>query len=159
MRPPRLPGRLRALDAFVPEEAGTIADVGAGHGALSVHLARQMSTVIATEAKPGPFAELQRNLRAWDAAGVVDARLGLDLEPLNPGEADVVVVAGIGARTAIRICSQAAAKAVRWIVLQCVQDCDEVEPWLAGCGWRVVRRDDIVERGHTYPTWLVEVHS
>ncbi len=60
MTEPRLPARLRALAALLPP--GAVADVGAGHGALALHLARGGRRVIATEARPLPFAELCRNL-------------------------------------------------------------------------------------------------
>ena len=156
MTPPRLTRRLRAALELVPEEATAVADVGAGHGALSAHLAATRS-VIATEAQPGPYAELCRNLRAWSATDRVDAREGSGLAPLSEGEVDAVVVAGVSARTAQCICDAAAEKRVRWLVLQCVQHPEQVEPWLARRGWPVRQRIDVLQRGRTYATWLVEV--
>ena len=110
MRQPRLPRRLRAALELVPADVRRVADIGAGHGALSVHLAWTSRSVIATEAQRGPFDELRRNLSGWDAAALVDARHGSDLAPLQTGEVDAVVVAGMGARTVMRICATAAEK-------------------------------------------------
>ena len=157
MKQPRLPRRLRAALELLPADVRRVADVGAGHGALSVHLARTSRRVIATESGRGPFAELCRNLAEWDAATLVDARQGSDLTPLQPGEVDGVVVAGVGGRTLTRICATAAEKHVRWLVLQCMQGAAEVEPWLDARGWRVLARADVVDRGRAYPTWLVRV--
>ena len=157
MTQPRLPPRLRAALELLPADARRVADVGAGHGALSVHLAWTLRSVIATESRRGPFDELCRNLSGWDAAALVDVRQGSDLTPLQTGEVDAVVVAGMGARTVMRICATAAEKRVRWLVLQCMQGAGEVEPWLDARGWRVLARTDVVDHGRAYPTWLVRV--
>ena len=157
-RPPRLGKRLSAVLSLVPVEAGRVADVGAGHGALSAQLVttREVS-VIATESREGPFAELCRNLSSWDVFDRLETRLGTGMDVLQPGEVDAVVVAGLSARTALNVCSQAPGKSVRWMVVQCVQGQDEVEPWFNAHAWRVLNRVDVTDRRHRYPTWLVEV--
>jgi tRNA A22 N-methylase len=156
MTVPRLNNRLRALLAIVPA-AHSVADVGAGHGALAVHLAhRGAATVIATEAARGPYEELCHNLERWCAASRVQARYGADLDPVAPAEVEGVVAAGMGARNLLRICAGAAERGVRWLALQCIQDAELVEPWLRERGWRVLACCVPVDRGHSYPTWLVQ---
>lgn len=157
MTTPRLPRRLQTLLALLPD-ASAVADVGAGHGALAVHLVqRGVQRVIATEAQRGPYDELCRNLDAWGAAPQVEARFGADLDPIAHGEVEGVVAAGMGARNLLRICGAAPAHGVRWVALQCVQDVGMVEPWLSAHDCTVLHRCVAVERGHSYPTWLVEV--
>ena len=68
---PRLPTGLRALVEVIPP-VQRVADVGAGHGAVSARLAAERRRVIAAEAGPGPLAELRRNLASWGAP--VEAR-------------------------------------------------------------------------------------
>jgi len=157
MNPPRLPQRLRAVLELVPHDAARIADVGAGHGALAVHLALRGVSVIATESQPGPLAELRRNLRSWQAADVVTARGGDGLEAIDDGEVDTVVVAGMGARTVLRILDRARGRGVRRVVVQSMQRHELVEPWFSANGWQVLRRVDIAERRRTYPAWLAEL--
>jgi tRNA A22 N-methylase len=157
MTTPRLNRRLRALLDLLPD-ATAVADVGAGHGALAVHLAhRGAKRVIATEASGGPYRELCHNLDWWGADERVEARFGPNLDPIEPGEVEGVVAAGMGARNLLSICNGAADRAVRWVALQCIQDAELVEPWLREHGWRVVARKEMVDRGHIYPTWLAEV--
>jgi hypothetical protein len=48
---------------------------------------------------------------------------------------------------------------VRWVALQCIQDAELVEPWLQRSGWRVLCNRVLVERGHKYPTWVVQVQA
>ena len=155
---PRLPARLQAVAALVPAHAHSVADVGAGHGALSAHLVHMgVQRVIATEAAPGPLAELRRNLAAWGVTDHVEVRCGRNLDPLQGGEVEGVVVAGVSARTVIGTCEQATAKSVRWMLLQCMQGGDRIEPWLAEHGWELSGRRFALQRHHLYPTWLVMV--
>ena len=157
MTTPRLNHRLRALLAMLPD-AGSIADVGAGHGALAVHLAlRGAATVIATEAARGPYDELCHNIEWWGARDHVEPRFGVNLDPIASGEVEAVVAAGMGARNLLSICEGAAGRGVRWVALQCIQDAELVDPWLDAHAWRVVARDVAVDRGHNYPTWIAQV--
>ncbi len=157
MTVPRLNHRLRTLLDVIPP-ARSVADVGAGHGALAVHLAhRGATTVIATEAGRGPYAELCHNLRWWGADRRVEARFGNDLEPIAPGEVEGVVAAGMGARSLLSICTGAAGRGVRWVALQCVQDPELIAPWATARGWRTVSAAVVVDRRHNYPTWVFEV--
>lgn len=158
MTVPRLNDRLRALLQLVPD-AATVADVGAGHGAVAVHLAHRGARVIATEAGRGPYAELCHNLAWWGADACVEPRFGAGLDPIAPGEVEGVVAAGMGARNLLSICAGAVPRGVRWVALQCVQDAELVDPWLEGAGWRVVASTVVADRGHNYPTWLCEVSA
>ena len=90
---------------------------------------------------------------------VVDIRCGRGLTPLHPGEVDVAVVAGVGARTALQIVEDAAQHGVRWLVLQCMQRDALVEPWLQTRGWVVRATATAVQRGRSYPTRVVEVSA
>jgi tRNA A22 N-methylase len=157
MTVPRLNHRLRALLAMLPA-AESIADVGAGHGALAVHLAhRGAARVIATEAAPGPYGELCHNLDWWIAREHVEPRFGANLDPIDAGEVEAVVAAGMGARNLLAICAGAAERGVRWVALQCIQDSELVEPWIAARGWQVAEHARVVDRRHGYPTWIAEV--
>ncbi len=158
MKPPRLGKRLSAVCSLIPPEAWSVADIGAGHGALSAHLAAEgRLRVIAVESQAGPLAELSRNLVEWDVRQQLDVRVGTGLQSLAPGEVDVIIVAGMSANTALDVCAQAEGKRVRWTVLQCVQGQRQVEPWFTAHRWRVLARVDVEERRRRYPTWLAEV--
>jgi tRNA (adenine22-N1)-methyltransferase len=153
----RLPPRLRSVAALVPAGAA-IADVGAGHGALAAKLSMAGGPrVIATERSPGPLAELRRNLVAWHADQRVEIRCGDGLLPLEWAEVDGAVVAGMGARTALAIAAAAPSRGLRWLVLQCMQRDQLVEPWLVERGWPVRASDVSVQRGRAYTARLVEL--
>ena len=138
----------------MPSTAGAVADIGAGHGALSACLRLHVDRVIATEVADGPYNELCRNLSRW-GANDVDVRRGHGLDPLQPGEVDVVVVAGMGAHTMLAISESAPQKSLHTLILQCMQRSELVEPWLAARAWRVIARADVADGGRVYPSWLV----
>jgi tRNA (adenine22-N1)-methyltransferase len=154
---PRLPQRLRALIALVPAHTRGVADVGAGHGALSAWLALLGHRVIATEAGHGPFAELCANLARWQAAGRVEARQGHGLQPLCTGEVDTAIVAGMGARTMLGIADEAPERGVRFLVLQCMQRRELVAPWIAARGVAQLQFLEVQDHGRLYPVWLLDV--
>lgn len=155
---PRLPPRLRAVVALVPESARVVGDVAAGHGALSAQLVRQgVETVIATEVAPGPLAELRGNLDSWGLSRRVEVRSGFGLEPLRDSGADAAVIAGVGAITLLRIAAQAPALRIPRLVLQCMQGDDAVEGWLRRHGWQVLATNTSEQHGRTYRARLVAV--
>lgn len=156
---PRLPPRLRAVLAVLP--AGTVADVGAGHGALAAHLALAGRRVVATESAPGPLGELHRNLARWGLAARVAVRMGSGLAPLAAGEVDGAVAAGLGADRLAAIAAQAPAAGLRWLALQCVQRPWRLNAWIDSAvvrdGWRVLATLEPAERGRPYPSWVLAV--
>ncbi len=156
----RLPSRLRSVEGLVPISSRSIADVGAGHGALSAVLAlRAPVRIVATELSAGPLRELRANLATWRLSERVEVRCGRGLQPLAPAEMDTVVIAGVGASTMLTIAAEAPARAVRWLVLQCMQHDELVLPWLAARGWPVVQTEVSVQSARSYTARLVEVRT
>ena len=157
LTPPPLSARLRGVFDLVPAGTKRVADIGAGHGALSVHLRTAVKVVIATEAADGPYTELQRNLARWGALDQVETRRGSGLDPIAPDEVECAVIAGMGAHRALSIVDDAAGRGVRTLVMQCMQHAHLVEPWVVARGWRVVARAAPIDHGRAYPSVLVEV--
>jgi tRNA (adenine22-N1)-methyltransferase len=155
-----VPARLRSVAALVPPTCTRVADVGAGHGALAAHLAQDgVASVIAIERWPGPLAELRANLARWGVDALVEVRHGAGLAPLLPAEVELAVIAGMGATTSLLIAADAPGRAVRWLILQCMQRDHLVEPWLAARGWPVRASHECVQRGRRYTARLVEVQA
>ncbi len=150
--------RLRSVESLVPLSAGSVADVGAGHGALCAGLARRATArLIATELTAGPLRELRANLVAWRLSERVEVRCGAGLTVFAPEEVECAVIAGVGAATMLRIATDAPARGVRWLVLQCMQHDHLVQPWLAGHGWPVLATEVSVQRARSYTARLVGV--
>ncbi|MFZ0214526.1 MAG: tRNA (adenine(22)-N(1))-methyltransferase TrmK [Candidatus Dormiibacterota bacterium] len=152
--PRHLGGRLGGVLGTVPRGAASIVDVGAGDGQLAVALARRGMRVVAVERTEAALARLREA-----AGGTCDCRLGDGLGPLRGGEVEGAAIAGIGARTMIRIL-HAAPERVRdlsWMVLQPQQEASRLERGLAEMGLAVAAARWAVERRRLYRVLLIRI--
>ena len=148
----RLPARLQELVDLVPAR-GAVADIGSGHGLLAMALADAGRRVIATERTQRALEDLRAAVVAEGAA--VETRMGEGMAALAAGDVEVVVIAGMGGRSVVRILEEAR-WLPRWLVLQPMQDSDMVEAWVVARGWpaEVV---EVADRGRDYRAWRVQV--
>lgn len=99
---PQLDARLAAAYAFV--RAGRVAaDIGCDHGKLSAALAGsgRCPLVLACDLRPGPLEKARVTCAPY--GDKVQFRLGSGLAVLAPGEAEDIIIAGMGAETIIEI--------------------------------------------------------
>lgn len=99
---PHLDARLAAAAAYV-RNGSTAADIGCDHGKLSAWLAGsgRCPLVFACDLRPGPLRKAQETCAPW--ADRIRFRLGSGLEVLRPGEAQDIIIAGMGAETITQI--------------------------------------------------------
>ncbi len=76
----------------------TIADVGCDHAYVSIALVNRniADKVIAMDVRTGPLDIARRNVAESGLSNKIDIRLGDGLEKLVPGEADAIIIAGMG---------------------------------------------------------------
>ncbi len=151
--------RLAALAAYVP--AGSIvADIGTDHAHLPVFLVEEgiCPLVIATELNQGPFKSAGRQVRERNLEDKIDLRLGDGLKTLKPGEAGVLVLAGMGGNTIREIlaASPDVLKTVKKLVLQPMADPGDLRIWLAANGWKISDEKLVNEDGRTYVIVVAE---
>jgi tRNA (adenine22-N1)-methyltransferase len=131
----------------------SVADVGTGDGKLAAWLFAAGHRVIATENKPGPRLEA---LRLLGPLGI-ECRLGEGLEPILPGEVEVVVIAGLGGGSIQRILagSPDVVASLEALILQPMQHGEELLTDLLARGFRVESRVEIEQRSRGYSALLV----
>lgn len=152
-------GRLRAVMALVPG-CRVAADVATGDGRLAVALVRSARArrVIATDRTPGPLAAASRQVLAAGLQEAIELRLGDGLEVLHPGEAEVIVIAGLGGETMAGILERGEdiARASRRLVLQPLKDASRVRRWLRRRDMGTVSEDLVQEAGRYYHVMAAE---
>lgn len=88
--------RLETIASLVPFGA-RVCDIGTDHGYLSIHLKNSniAKSVIATDLNERPLLTAKKNI---DLSGIkgIDLRLGSGLSPIEEGEVDTVIIAGMG---------------------------------------------------------------
>lgn len=148
--------RLEALARRVPV-AHVVADVGCDHGRLGELLLRTRPELrlIASDVSAASLMKARRRLGGQFAPARFEARLGDGLEVLRPGEADVIVIAGIGGRTIADILSRcpAPARAAR-LLLAPHSHVGAVRRVLGELDFAIENEWVAEERGHFYPILL-----
>lgn len=139
--------RLLAAAEFV-RPGSVAADIGCDHGKLSIYLAKsgRCPKVIAADLRPEPLARARVNLTNAHCQEQVELRLGDGLTVLQPGEAQDIIIAGMGAETIMQVV--AAAPWVRQesvnLVLVPATKHSLLRKWLAENGFSL-RGDRLVE--------------
>ena len=147
-----LSARLRAIADLCPPGL-VVADIGSDHGLLPLALLRagRAPSAIAVDLHPGPLAQLRARAAAEPRLGV---RAGDGLAPLSPGEAQVLVLAGIGGRLALRILDAAPAvwMASMRLIVQVNEGSERLRAALRTRGVPLVAQTFVVEGGRAFFT-------
>lgn len=106
--------RLFRLDARLAKCASMLrgramADIGTDHAYLPVFLAvrGEIPSAIASDIGEGPLRAARRTIARFSVEHVVEARLSDGLSAIQPGEAEDIVIAGMGGELIARILSSA----------------------------------------------------
>lgn len=99
-----LEGRLKLIADLVPT-CDTLADVGTDHGYIPVYCVQQgkCRRAIAMDVNPQPLERADINIRKYNLADNISTRLSDGVQKLAPGEADVIVIAGMGGQLIMNI--------------------------------------------------------
>lgn len=155
---PRLSARLSQLADWVPQGAH-FADIGTDHAYLPVWLWLQGRTpsAIACDLRSGPLARAQETGRRYAADGV-RFRLGDGLSILNPEEADVIAIAGMGGEHIAAILESApwTADGKHLLLLQPMSHAEMLRSFLSTHGYRIAREALVLERETLYPCLEVQ---
>ncbi|SMO50094.1 tRNA (adenine(22)-N(1))-methyltransferase [Melghirimyces algeriensis] len=149
MKSSKISDRLSAVASCINAER-VVADIGADHAQLLIYLAERgwLKKGIAGEVNRGPFQNAQKNVREAGLEYQIDVRLGDGLDVLNPGEAEVIVLAGMGGATITSILSQGNDKLshVKQLILQPNNHGEQVRRWLYHQGWEI-DQEELVNDG------------
>lgn len=146
--------RLRAIADAVPVSCRRLADIGTDHGYVPADLLlrRRLDTAIAADIGREPLERARRTARQYGLEDRMDLRLGDGLRVLAPGEADVIVIAGMGGDTILSILSAAPwVRAGPLLLLQPMSKAEVLRRYLPENGFAVEREALAAERGVLYP--------
>lgn len=144
----KLSQRLQAIADFVPQGA-RVADVGTDHGFLPCYLAQnnQAVKVYASDINEQPLALAQKNVADYNVGEIVSTRLGNGLAVIEPGEVDVVTIAGMGGSLMIEILDAAplVVDKLNRIILQPNVGAEAVRIWAEKNRWHIVEEQLVRE--------------
>lgn len=145
--------RLQAVADAIPP-GRIVADIGSDHGHLLIALAQAglLKRGIAGEVNEGPWQNADRNVRAAGLQHQIQVRKGNGFDVLKAGEAEVVVIAGMGGHLITSILDRGLAKVRRLerLVLQPNNGTEQVRRWLYHHGWELDGETLVREAGILY---------
>ena len=131
-----------------------LADVGTDHGYIPIYLLeeRRFQRGIAMDVHEGPLLRARKNIQSHDLSDRISCRLGDGLERLGKGEADTVVIAGMGGSLIIRILTEGAEvlKEVSRLVLQPQSEIAKVRDFLQEQGYQIEKEHMVLDEGKYY---------
>lgn len=138
---------------------GVLADVGTDHGYIPIALVQRqkITGAIAMDINKGPLARAQENIASARLGDYIQTRLSDGVAALGEGEADSILIAGMGGELVIHILSEGerVCKTVSELILQPQSDIRKVREYLRLHQYKIVDEDMICEDGKYYPMMRV----
>lgn len=150
----QLSKRLQAVADMVTP-GNRLADVGTDHGYVPIWLyeAGRVPSAIAMDLREGPLSRARENIQMHHLEDMIETRLSDGLARLSVGEADSVVIAGMGGMLMRKILEegQAVLPSIKELILQPQSDLAVVRMYLKEQGFMICREDMVFEDGKYYP--------
>ncbi|MED4585716.1 tRNA (adenine(22)-N(1))-methyltransferase TrmK [Brevibacillus choshinensis] len=151
--------RLETIASYCPEGA-RVADIGSDHALLASYLLLKgiASHVIAGELNEGPYQAALKQIHTLQIRDRASVRKGDGLAVLQPGEVDVVCIAGMGGQLIASILEAGIDKlnGVKRLVLQPNVGEEAVRRWFFDHGWRLIAETILEEDSIIYEILVAE---
>lgn len=133
----------------------TLADVGCDHGYLPIYLVQKgcMQRAIAMDINEGPLQRAVEHIEREALGAYIQTRQSDGLEKLSPGEADAVIIAGMGGNLTIDILTRGenVVRTLDQLILEPQSELAAVRAFLREKNYFVEAEDLVLEDGKYYP--------
>jgi tRNA (adenine22-N1)-methyltransferase len=145
--------RLKQIAECVTTSA-VIADVGCDHAFTDIYLleSEKIKKAIAMDVKEGPLKLAEEHVKEYSLSDSIELRLSDGLKALNPGEADGIIISGMGGMLIKRILNDGKEKlaGVKELILSPQSDQSEVRHYLHELGFFIDKEIMLYEAGKYY---------
>lgn len=149
----QLSNRLKTV-ADIVTKGNRVADVGCDHAYIAIHLAENniAPKVIAMDVNKGPLSKAQENIALWGLTDKIETRLSDGLLKLRPGEADSIVIAGMGGALMVKILNEGekSLAGVKELILQPQSEIFLLRRYLHEKGYEIETEKMVKEDGKFY---------
>ena len=149
----QLSNRLLAAAGMVTK-GNIVADIGCDHAYTSIYLCQAgiAPKVIAMDVNKGPLVGARAHVDEAGLSDKIDIRLSDGLQKLVPGEADSVLLCGMGGLLMIKILSDypEATASLKELILQPQSEVGEVRRFLHKQGYEITKEHMLKEDGKFY---------
>lgn len=145
--------------ASLISDGNRLADVGTDHGYVPIYLLQQQKIpyAIAMDINRGPLERAREHIRLYQLEEYIETRLSDGVEALKVGEADSILIAGMGGGLVMHIleAGQEVCRQAKELVLQPQSELERVRRFLWMEGYRVDAEEMVKEDGKYYPMMRV----
>lgn len=149
----KLSKRLTVLSQMVTE-GHVLADVGTDHGYLPIFLVKQgkIPNAIAMDIRQGPLLRAREHIDAYGLGGYIQTRLSDGVASLHEGEADTILIAGMGGSLMLHILTEGknVIESAEELILQPQSEIEKVREYLCRMGYEVTEENMVSEDGKFY---------
>lgn len=157
----KLSKRLESIVKMVPE-CNCLADIGTDHGYIPIFAVLKgiSKKVIASDIREGPIRVAENNIAKYGFKNKVETRIGPGLCVLTEGEADVIVIAGMGGNVICNILDEgrAVAESADYLIFQPVKYPEVLRKYLILSGFMIID-EDLVKEGYKYYHIIKAMHG
>lgn len=137
-----------------------LADIGTDHAYIPIFLKEsgKIPSAVAMDVRKGPLLRAQAHIEEAGLSEYIETRLSDGLEKLAPGEADTILIAGMGGPLTNRILAARplVAASAKELVLQPQSEIAGTRLFLAAQGYCILQEEIVCEEGKFYPMMRVK---
>lgn len=149
----KLSRRLQAVADLVTA-GNCVCDVGTDHAYIPIYLVQnhRVPKALAMDVNKGPLLRAMEHIAEEKMDNYIVTRQSDGLKQLQSGEADSVIIAGMGGGLVIRILEESFDKleAVKEFILQPQSDMEQVRRFMEAKGFEITQNDIVWEDGKYY---------
>ena len=150
--------RLTALANMVTD-GNRLADIGTDHGYIPIYLCQtgKIPSALAMDIGKGPLQQAQTHIAEHGLSEQIKTRLSDGMSALQFGEADTILIAGMGGGLVMKILSEGVEKLTgkEELILQPQSEIALVREFLRVRNFQILNEDMILEDGKYYPMMKV----
>ena len=154
----RLSERMLAIAQMV-SPGMRVCDVGCDHGFVSIYLVASGISphVIAMDVRKGPLSRADEHIQAYKMENYIETRLSDGLAAYRAGEAQTLIVAGMGGPLMLRILESYPKKtgSFQELILQPQSEIPAFRSTIREMGYEITEEKMVLEEGKYYPMMKV----
>ena len=155
----KLSNRLLSVASFVTE-GNVLADVGTDHGYIPIYLMQEgrIERAIAMDINAGPLERAKEHITQYGLETYIETRLSDGVAALTPGEADSILIAGMGGGLILHILEEGetVCRQAKELILQPQSEIERVRVWLYNAGYVILEENIVFEDEKFYPMMRVQ---
>ncbi|CAB1240687.1 tRNA (adenine(22)-N(1))-methyltransferase TrmK [Clostridium sp. MT-14] len=154
--------RLKAVAQMV-DDCQCAADIGTDHGYIPIYLIKNhiCSRAIASDINVGPIKRAILNVRFENLEDKIDCRIGEGLSTIRPGEAEEIVIAGMGGNLIANIIEDHVDvfKKSNSFILQPMQNSEVLREYIYKKGFKIIDEELCIDENRFYEIIKIEYNT